>query len=208
MQGLCVTDDLAEGLVEPGIIFVPIRCDHVDGRIIGAIGSAGKFITAFGVYVNIGITEMTSECAVGRFEEQPDGFPGFIIQVDTDRRPVLAPNGCGIGEGRYKKARQGGTVWKESERRATDQFAVGYVHDLQFQSWLLKGLVVGILENDRVVIDQRVSISVRRYCEFIGKSFSLRTANGVTQFDGIITSIGADYRESAVRVRESTGGGP
>lgn len=110
---------------------------------------------------------MAAERAISCFEKQLYLFSRHIIQVDGYRCPVFAPNLCRVGDGRKVKARQGGAIRKKSERRAAYPGAIGKIIYFKLKPWLLKWLVIWILEYYGIMIDQCIGIAVSRNSEFI-----------------------------------------
>lgn len=85
-------------------------------------------------------------------------------------------------------------------------FIVGDICYFNFQSGLLKRLVIGILENDSVVIDQRISISARRDHKLIRNTFGSCATHSISQLDGVAAAIGTTYRETTKRIHFASAG--
>src|SRR5688572_10834054 len=127
---------------------------------------------------------MAPESAVTCLKKQPDSFPRMIIQVNGHGSPIFAPNrGVAPGSGRFKKTREKGAVRNKSEGGTKYRYIIGNVGYFQFQPWLFKYLMIGILEYHGIMINQGINILVRRDDKLVRNTFCFRTSPVISQPD-------------------------
>src|SRR4029079_2449381 len=141
-------------MIIPCIILIAVRSNNIYSGIIGTILCTNKFICAFGVNIDIGISKMSSESAVCSFKKKPDRFTCHAIQANGHRGPILKPNRrVTAWIGRCKETGKEGSIRNESERRAGDNLVIGHILNFYFHSWLFLWSVIWILAHDCIMIN-------------------------------------------------------
>ena len=84
----------------------------------------------------------------------------------------------------------------KSKRRTVNALIIGNIGNFHFHSWLLAFLVIGVLKNNRIVINQAVHVPVGRYGKFVRNAFRFIVAPRISQFNRMSAAIGAVHRET------------